>query len=195
MSNKEPAPRGKRKKKNKKHSQVKWIIFIFFLTVVISSTISFISSSIFESAGMVAAFIVLLLIVFLGILFDIIGVAVMSANEKPFHSMAAKKLPGAVEAMKLLRSAEKVSSFCNDVVGDICGVVSGSASAAIAVKALTVIDSDTVAQLLMSALVAGVTIAGKACGKNLGIKSATEIVTLVSKGIYYTKSLFCKKNK
>ena len=72
---------------------------------------------------MVAAFIVLLLIVFLGILFDIIGVAVMSANEKPFHSMAAKKLPGAVEAMKLLRSAEKVSSFCNDVVGDICGVV------------------------------------------------------------------------
>ena len=197
MGNKEPVPRDKRKKKHKqkKHSQLRWIIFIFFLTVVISSLISFISSTVFAGAGIVAAFVVLLLIVFLGILFDIIGVAVMSANEKPFHSMAAKKLPGAVEAMKLLRSAEKVSSFCNDVVGDICGVVSGSASAAIAVRALTSMGSDAVGQLLMSALVAGVTIAGKACGKNLAIKRATDIVTLVSKGIYYTKSLFRKRGK
>lgn len=194
MNSKEPAPRRK-KKKQKKNGPIRWIVFIFFLTVVISATISFVSSSIFESAGLLAAFVVLLLIVFLGILFDTIGVAVMSANEKPFHSMAAKKLPGAVEAMKLLRSAEKVSSFCNDVVGDICGVVSGSASAAIAVKALTAIDSDTVAQLLMSALVAGVTIAGKACGKNLAIRRATEIVTLVSKGIYYIKSLFRIRRK
>ena len=195
MSDREPALRGKHKKKKKKNSQVRWIIFIFFLTVVISATISFISSSVFRTAGLAAAFLVLLLIVFLGILFDIIGVAVMSANEKPFHSMAAKKLPGASEALTLLRSAEKVSSFCNDVVGDICGVVSGSASAAIAVKALSAMNSDTVAQLLMSALVAGITIAGKACGKNLAMKNATHIVTLVSKGLYYTKSLFRKRGK
>ncbi len=195
MSSKEAVPQRKKKKKQKKHSQVRWITFIFSLTVVISATISFLSSSIFRSAGVSAAFVVLLLIVFLGILFDVIGVAVMSANEKPFHSMAAKKLPGAIEAMKLLRSAEKVSSFCNDVVGDICGVVSGSASAALAVKALSSLGSDTVAQLLMSALVAGVTIAGKAFGKNLAIGRATEIVTLVSKGIYYIKSLFRIRRK
>ena len=109
--------------------------------------------------------------------------------------MAARKVRGAQESIRLLRNAERVSSICNDVVGDICGVVSGSASAAIAVKALTAIDSDTVAQLLMSALVAGVTIAGKACGKNLAIRRATEIVTLVSKGIYYIKSLFRIRRK
>ncbi len=195
MSSKEPVPKGKRKKKQKKSGQLRWIIFLFFLTVVISATISFISSIVFENAGIVAAFLVLLLIVFLGILFDIIGVAVMSANEKPFHSMAAKKLPGASEALTLLRSAERVSSFCNDVVGDICGVVSGSASAAIAVKALTSIDSDTLAQLLMSALVAGVTIAGKAFGKNLAMKRATDIITLVSKALYYFKSLFRKRRR
>ena len=195
MKGKEPSPRSKGKKKQKKNSQVRWIIFIFFLTVVISSTISFVSSSILEGAGMVGAFLVLLLIVFLGILFDIVGVAVMSANEKPFHSMAAKKLPGAAEALKLLRSAEKVSSFCNDVVGDICGVVSGSASAVIAVSALSSLGSDTVAKLVMSALVAGVTIAGKACGKNLAMKNATNIVHLVSMSIYYVKSLFRKRNK
>ena len=132
----------------------------------------------------------MLIIVLLGILFDIVGVAVMSADEKPFHSMAAKKVPGAAEALKLLRNAEKVSSFCNDVVGDICGVVSGSASAIIAVKALTQIDSDTVSQLIMSALVAGVTIAGKAFGKNLAMSNSTRIVHFASKLIYYIKSPF-----
>lgn len=195
MSGKESVPRGKHKKKQKKNNQILWIIFIFFLTVVISAIISFVSSSVLEGAGIIGAFAVLLLIVFLGILFDMIGVAVMSANEKPFHSMAAKKLPGAAEALKLLRSAEKVSSFCNDVVGDICGVVSGSASAVIAVSALSSVGSDTVAKLLMSALVAGVTIAGKACGKNFAMTNATAIVSMVSKPIYYIKSLFRKRSK
>ena len=72
------------------------------------------------------AFLILLVIVMVGIIFDIIGVAVTSADEKPFHSMAARKVPGSQEAIKLLRNAERVSSICNDVVGDICGVVSGT---------------------------------------------------------------------
>ena len=184
-----------RSKKKKKSSNVRWIITIFFVTVLISSAISFLSSSLLESSGLVEAFVVLLVIVMIGILFDIIGVAVMSADAKPFHSMAAKKRPGAQEALKLIRNAEKVSSFCNDVVGDICGVVSGSASAVIAVKALTQVQSDTVAQLVMSAVVAGVTIAGKACGKNVAMSKSTEIVLLASKPIYYIKRLFCAKRK
>ena len=192
MHTNDPEPRSKKKPKKsaKKSGNIRWIVTIFFVTVVISSTISFLSSSILEGAGLVEAFAVLLIIVLLGILFDIVGVAVMSADEKPFHSMAAKKVPGASEALKLLRNAEKVSSFCNDVVGDICGVVSGSASAIIAVKALTQIDSDTVSQLIMSALVAGVTIAGKAFGKNLAMSNSTRIVHFASKLIYYIKSPF-----
>ena len=176
----EPPSKGKRKKKN---SHIRWIVTVFFVAVVISSTISFFSSTVLEGAGLVEAFLVLLLIVALGIVFDIIGVAVMSAEEKPFHAMAAKKVPGAAEALHLLRNAEKVSSFCNDVVGDICGVVSGSASAVVAVRA----------QLIMSALVSGVTIAGKACGKNIATGKATQIVHTTSKLIYYIKSLFTGK--
>ena len=182
----EPPSKGKRKKKN---SHIRWIVTVFFVAVVISSTISFFSSTVLEGAGLVEAFLVLLLIVALGIVFDIIGVAVMSAEEKPFHAMAAKKVPGAAEALHLLRNAEKVSSFCNDVVGDICGVVSGSAS----VRALTMLNSETVAQLIMSALVSGVTIAGKACGKNIATGKATQIVHTTSKLIYYIKSLFTGK--
>lgn len=188
-------PRSRQRKKKKKNGNIRWIVTIFFVTIIISSTISFLSSSILEGAGIVEAFIVLLVIVLLGILFDIIGVAVMSAEEKPFHSMAAKKIPGAVEALKLLRNAEKVSSFCNDVVGDICGVVSGAAAAVIAVKALAELDSAAVAQLIMSSVVAALTIAGKACGKNFAMKQSNKIVNMVAKPIYYIKSLFRKKNR
>ena len=106
--------------------------------------------------------------------------------------MAAKKVPGAAEALHLLRNAER-SRALHDVVGDICGVVSGSASAVVAVRALTMLNSETVAQLIMSALVSGVTIAGKACGKNIATGKATQIVHTTSKLIYYIKSLFTGK--
>ena len=80
----EPPSKGKRKKKN---SHIRWIVTVFFVAVVISSTISFFSSTVLEGAGLVEAFLVLLLIVALGIVFDIIGVAVMSAEDKPFQSV------------------------------------------------------------------------------------------------------------
>lgn len=196
MSTSNEEPRSKQKKKTtQKKNNHRWTVTVFFIAVLLSSTISFLSSTVMEDAELVEAFIVLLFIVFLGILFDIIGVAVMSASEKPFHSMAARKVPGAAEALKLLRNAEKVSNFCNDVIGDICGVVSGSASAVIAVKALTQVKSDMLSQLIMSALVAGVTISGKAFGKTIATSQSTNIVHIVSKIIYYIKSPFCRKKR
>lgn len=196
MSTSNEEPRSKQKKKTtQKKNNHRWAVTVFFIAVLLSSTISFLSSAVMEDAELVEAFIVLLFIVFLGILFDIIGVAVMSASEKPFHSMAARKVPGAAEALKLLRNAEKVSNFCNDVIGDICGVVSGSASAVIAVKALTQVKSDMLSQLIMSALVAGVTISGKAFGKTIATSQSTNIVHIVSKIIYYIKSPFCRKKR
>ena len=100
----------------------------------------------------------------------------------------------------LLRNAERVSSICNDVVGDICGVISGSASAAIA--ALIIQDySGSVQQIIMlamSALVAGLTVGGKAIGKTYAIRSCTSIVTSVGKILWFLHSpsrLFRKKKK
>ena len=135
----------------------------------------------------------------IGIIFDIIGVAVTSADEKPFHSMAARKVPGAQEAIVLLRNAERVSSICNDVVGDICGVVSGSASATIAAQILQSVELTWpgIVSLLMSALVAGLTVGGKAIGKTVAMGSCTDIVYMVGKVIasFRRMTRFLKKKK
>ena len=176
----------------------KWALTIFLVTILVSGTISFLSNEIMSRTGIAAAFVILLIIVVIGILFDIVGVAVTSADEKPFHSMAARKVPGAREAISLLRSAERVSSICNDVVGDICGVVSGSASATIASQILThfTFSWPQVVFLVMSALVAALTVGGKAIGKTFAIRSCTAIVHGVGKLIYtwnHFRALFRKK--
>ena len=110
--------------------------------------------------------------------------------------MASHKVPGAHEAIRLLRNAERVSSICNDVVGDICGVVSGSASATIAALILTnaEVGWPKGVSLVMSALVAGLTVGGKAIGKTIAVNSCTKIVHLVGR-VLYTCGRFTKKKK
>ena len=180
--------------KKERSRTIRWVVTVFLVTNVVSGIISLISDEVMASSGLVAAFAILLGIVFVAIIFDIIGMAVATASEKPFHSMASRKVPGAQEAIRLLRNAERVSSICNDVVGDICGVVSGSASATIAALVLSRVDLawPRVVSLVMSALVAGLTEGGKAIGKTIAVNSCTEIVHFVGR-ILYTLNRFKKK--
>ena len=173
--------------KKQRNRTIRWVITIFLVTILVSGTISLISEEVMSCSGIFTAFIILLTIVLVGIVFDIIGVAVTSADETPFHSMAARKVPGAQESIRLLRKAERVSSICNDVVGDICGVVSGSASATIAVQLLQNFDFSwpRIVSLIMSSLVAGLTVGGKAIGKTFAVNSSTAIVHTVGKVLYF----------
>ena len=182
--------------KKERSRTIRWVVTVFLVTIVVSGMISLISDEVMARSGLVAAFAILLAIVFVGIVFDIIGMAVATASEKPFHSMAARKVPGAQEAIRLLRNAERVSSICNDVVGDICGVVSGSASATIAALILTHVDAvwPRAVSLAMSALVAGLTVGGKAIGKTIAVNSCTQIVHLVGQVLYALNRLKKKKS-
>ena len=176
---------------------IRWVVTDFFTTLVVSGLIGLVSDEVMASSSLPVAFGILLFIVLLGIAFDIIGMAVASADEKPFHSMAARKVPGAQEAIRLLRNAERVSSICNDVVGDICGVVSGSASATIAALILTHVDTawPRGVSLVMSSLVAGLTVGGKAIGKTFAVSSCTQIVHMVGRILSAWNRLKKKKSK
>ena len=195
MSKSDPA--ASKKERNK---TIRWVVTIFFVTILVSGMISLLSDYIMSVSGIVVAFLILMVIIMIGILFDIIGVAVASADEKPFHSMAARKVPGAQDAIKLLRNAERVSSICNDVVGDICGVISGSASATIAAQVINHFEFGwpQLITLTMSALVAGFTVGGKALGKTFAMNSCTKIISFVGRLLYYLHhpaAMFVKKKK
>ena len=181
-------PSASKKERNK---TISWVVTIFFVTILVSGSISLVSDMIMDVSTVVVAFLILLGIVLIGIIFDIIGVAVTSADEKPFHSMAARKVPGAQDAIRLLRKAERVSSICNDVVGDICGVVSGSASATIAAQVIAAgsFSWPQLVTLILSSLVAGLTVGGKAIGKTFAINSCTTIVHTVGKFLWAFRNI------
>ena len=168
-----------------------WPVRVFFISVILSAILSLVSNQLLGQASMGVSFAILFSFIALGVLFDIIGVAVTTADERPFHSMASHREPGAKEALRLIRRASQVSSFCNDVVGDICGIVSGATAAVIVVELnryLTV--SSVLLSLVITALVSGLTIGGKAIGKVYAIERSTSVVYLVGKVLH----VFCRRS-
>lgn len=103
-SDKTDRNKGKSKSKNKKKSGCSWALRVFLLAVALSALLSFFSSTALEGTGYAVAIIVLAVFIALGIVFDMIGVAVTAADPKPFHSMAAHKEKGAKEAIRLLKT-------------------------------------------------------------------------------------------
>lgn len=168
---------GKKPIKNKKLVNYNWIIKITVITFAISLIFSFVSETVIPNVNIFVGIILVLLFIGLGILFDIIGVSITVADPKTFHSMAAKNVRGAKLAVKLIKNAEKVSSFCNDVIGDICGIISGSTSASIAIILSNKFNLNLLAvSLIITAIVAAMTIGGKAIGKSIAINKSNSII-------------------
>lgn len=172
-------------KKGGHASKSHWATTAFCLAVALSAALSLASEAVLGGAGLAVALFILCLFILLGILFDIIGVAVTAADPKPFHSMAAHKVKGAKESLKLLKNASTVSSVCNDVVGDICGIVSGTTTTVIVVRLQGLLDfvPALVLSVGLTALVSGFTIGGKALGKGVAMKSSTKVVYFVGRVI------------
>ena len=169
----------KQKKTEKTPSHARWVIRVFLIAVALSASMSLCSGAVLEDAGYVTATLILLLFIALGIMFDIIGVAVTAANPKPFNSMAAHRVKGAKEALYLIRNAEKVASFCNDVVGDICGIVSGSTATVMLQNSFG--WRSIVVSTVVTALISGLTIGGKAIGKKVAMKKSKDVIYLTAK--------------
>lgn len=170
-------------RKQKKKSNTRWAVIAFSLSFVITACLSAASDKVVSALSLIVSACVLIAIISLGILFDIIGLAVTTADISPFNSMAARRLKAGQKAVWLINNAEKVSSFCNDIVGDIAGVVSGATGAGIAIKLFSEMDADIafMLTLALTSLISAVTVGGKALGKSAAIKHSTKIVTFVAK--------------
>lgn len=169
-------------KKKKELVDKKWIFKIVTMTFLISLTFSLLSETTIPKVNIVFGILILILFIGIGILFDIIGVAITSSDEAPFHSMNSRKVKGADIAVLLKQNADKMSSFCNDVVGDICGIVSGTAASIIAISIASTFSIDSfVTVLLVTAVVASLTIGGKAIGKSFAINKSNYILYEVAK--------------
>lgn len=180
-----------KKEKRKDSSEIKWFIIVAILSFALSIFFSFISAVAISKLAIIPAIIMLLLVILIGVLFDLIGVAVTVAKESDFNAMASKKIPGAKTSIKLIKNSGKVANICADVIGDIAGVLSGAISALIALKIIQSFNMGFDLQFIISALVASLTIGGKALGKGIAQKNSTQIITVVGKVL----KIFGNENK
>lgn len=164
----------------------------FFLAIIAS----FFSQTFLESiTSFFAGFIFLIIVILVGVVFDIIGIAAAAAEETPLNACSANKVFGSAQAIKMVKNADRVASFCNDVVGDICGTLSGAIGAAL-ILTLLIDPSHTVsivAGAIMTAFVASLTVAGKAFGKTLAISKGTEIILYVGKILAWLENTYIFK--
>ena len=169
------------KKNSKRKEELKWFFQVSFIAFFLSIIFSFISNSAVDVLSILPAIIILIIVIAIGIFFDIIGVAVTVAKEDEFHARATKKIKGAKTSIYLIRNSSKVSNICADVIGDICGVLSGAISAAISMKIMQGFNLEFSIEFIISALVASLTIGGKALGKGFAKRNAEKIINILGK--------------
>lgn len=163
-------------------SNVNWIYKVFLLSFILSIVFSSVSTIIADKFNTIILTIIIILVIAIGIIFDMIGVAVLTSKEANLHAKASKKLKGAKEAISLLKNATKVSSVCNDVIGDICGIVSGSLGAVLTIAIANYFHfSITIVTVIITAVISALTVGCKAIFKGVATKNSDSIVFMVGK--------------
>ncbi len=180
--------------KDRTKESIKFSLTIAVITFVLAAIFSSFSSSLLGSVSWIIGFIVVLLIVFIGIIFDMLGIAAAAAKPAPLHAMAAEKVKGAREAVAIHRNAEKVASFSNDVIGDISGIVSGSAMTIVIIQITHLFQYpdgssfQIILSILLTSFIAALTVGGKAFGKYYAIHYSTNILLYTGKVVYFIEN-------
>lgn len=172
---------------------INWSLGIAVITFVLAAIFSIVSTYTLSGASWAVGMLIVLMIVFVGIFFDMIGVAATAADEVPFHAMASEKVNGARQAILIVRNADRFANFCNDVIGDISGIISGTASAIVLVQVTMALGADEngptqfIISVIFTSIIAALTVGGKALGKTFAIHLATDIVFQVGKLFYFSE--------
>lgn len=178
-SKKEKFNRKKIQKKKGMPEWLSWGLAVLFLSFVLTILFSFLTEiSINENSPVYVCIIVLFVLLVLNIGFDMLANAIISCRPEAFHAMASNKIRGAKRAVAFLKNATKLGSIFADVIGDICGIVSGAAGAVLGV--ILAGDSGTTIKLIcaigVSAVIGALTVGGKAMAKHFAVKYNKQIV-------------------
>ena len=176
-------PQDKKKKKQRKL----WPLKAFIITLFLAFAVNAGSELVLSDAQLWLAILLTLIILALGVVFDMVGTAATACDVEPFLAMASRKVKGAKTAVKLSKNSHVVSSVCCDIVGDICGIVSGVCAATIVLgltNSLTAELSD-IANFFIKvgiySIISTLTITLKAVGKNFAVINSNKIIFGVAK--------------
>lgn len=171
----------KKKKQKKKRipGWLSWGLSVLFLSFGLTVLFSFLTEISIKGSPVYICVIVLIVLLFLNIGCDMIANAIITCQPDAFHAMASNKIKGAKRAFTLCKNATKLGSVFADVIGDICGIVSGAAGAVLVVYIAAIADGniwEIVSSILVSAVIGALTVGGKAIFKHFAMKYNKQIV-------------------
>ena len=159
-----------------------WTYKVFFMTFILSVIFSFVSNAITSNSNIFIMILITLLVIVIGIIFDMIGTASLTSNEATFHAKSSRKIKGAKESLEIIKNSVRVSSFCNDVVGDICGIISGGMGAMVSIGLAKFLGGNiAISSIIVSSIISSLTVGGKAIFKRVAIKKCDSIIFIVGK--------------
>ena len=173
-------------------NSTKWAIKVFVLSISLSIIFSLFSQSLLPSLSPFFSIFVIVFFVFVSVIFDMVAVAFTSINKEQLDKF--KNENGYVMAVKLCERADKVASFGGDVVGDICGILSGAGGVSLVVN-MNIQDANLnlLVTCLVSSLIAGITIFCKAIMKTYALQNCEQIAIMT--GVYLEASFFNRMRK
>lgn len=176
-------------------NSIPWSSKITLATFILALIFSGVSTFFREGFGLILSTLIVVIFILIGIIGDTVGLSAATANEARFHSKAAKKVPGAKEAAYISKNAPLFSSFFNDVMGDIAGIVSGAASVSVVLQIALIMQASNnsflfiIISVVVTSFIAALTVGGKAICKTIAIEKSTEIIMFTGKVIYVGKTI------
>lgn len=172
-------------------NNLKWSVKILFFSFFLSFFFSFISQSLFPTLSIPLSIFIIFFFVGVSVVFDMVAVGVTSINIEKLEKYKNEK--GYATAVNLCKNTEKVSSFCGDVVGDICGILSGAGGVSLVLN-VSIRDSNVffITTCLVSSLIAGLTIFGKAILKRYSVDNCEKVVLFTAKVLDFSLIKFIK---
>jgi len=174
-----------------KKQNFRWAFKTLVLSISLSIVFSMLSQSLFPNLHETVSLFVIAFFIVVSVIFDMVGVAVTSLDVKQLEKFAGQK--GYQTAIKLNQNTEKVSSFCGDVVGDICGILSGAGGVSLVVN-MHIQNANIyfLVTCIVSSLIAGITIFGKAIMKGYAVDNCETVVMKTSSLLETSPLMFCK---
>ncbi|MBQ8749112.1 MAG: hypothetical protein IJZ29_01395 [Clostridia bacterium] len=175
-----------------------WSFKILFLSLALSISFSIISEMALNGTSIFISILIIISFLIVNVAFDMVGVAITAGNISYFEELANRKMVGAKESLLLLRNADKVSVLCCDIIGDICGILSGACGASIVFKIIGESANKPVAMIIsavISGIIAGLTIFCKSIEKGYAVNKSEKIILIVGKFLKYLNFDFKSKGK
>ena len=188
----------KTKSENKILKVLSWPLKVLVITFALSFLFSNVSEIVMSKASLMISIFVAIFFIGIAVLFDIIALSTTSCDKEPFLAMASRKVSGAKQALMLINVAPKISTICADIVGDMCGILSGTVCARIIVSFCIInpsLDGNTVFAALISSILAALTVSIKSFSKYYSVNYSNQIMLFIGKTLYFLGFGKTKKNK